>query len=143
VREADDAGVAQQQVEAGHQQDEHQHLGRHRQRLGAGEQEREDAPGRQAAVGQQPIQQTLPLRHSPAACSISSSAGAAGRPGSAQAFVAWASFYNNGGKTEGATKTAVCMTFGAVVGMLSVMLASQRLRGIGAAVAHLPIPACV
>jgi hypothetical protein len=42
-----------------------------------------------------------------------------------QAFVAWASFYNNGGKTEGATKTAVCMTFGAVVGMLSVMLAGQ------------------
>jgi hypothetical protein len=69
-----------------------------------------------------------------------------------QAFVAWASFYNNGGKTEGATKTAVCMTFGAVVGMLSVMLAGQLGRlgalaapvavGIGAAVivlaAHLP-----
>lgn len=78
-----------------------------------------------------------------------------------QAFVAWASFYNNGGKTEGATKTAVCMTFGAVVGMLSVMLAGQLgslgalaapvAVGIGAAVivlaAHLPqlstIPACV
>ncbi len=78
-----------------------------------------------------------------------------------QAFVAWASFYNNGGKTEGATKTAVCMTFGALVGMLSVMLAGQLgglgalaapvAVGIGAAVivlaAHLPalstIPACV
>jgi hypothetical protein len=78
-----------------------------------------------------------------------------------QAFVAWASFYNNGGKTEGATKTAVCMTFGAVVGMLSVMLAGQLgslgalaapvAVGIGAAVivlaAHLPqlstIPASV
>lgn len=70
-----------------------------------------------------------------------------------QAFVAWASFYNNGGKTEGATKTAVCMTFGAVVGMLSVMLAGQLgslgalaapvAVGIGAAVivlaAHLPV----
>ena len=43
-----------------------------------------------------------------------------------QAFVAWASFYNNGGKTEGATKTAVCMTFGAVVGMLSVMHSRGR-----------------
>jgi hypothetical protein len=78
-----------------------------------------------------------------------------------QAFVAWASFYNNGGKTEGASKTAVCMSFGAVVGMLSVMLAGQLgglgalaapvAVGIGAAVivlaAHLPqlstIPACV
>ena len=73
----------------------------------------------------------------------------------------YARFYNNGGKTEGATKTAVCMTFGAVVGMLSVMLAGQLgslgalaapvAVGIGAAVivlaAHLPalgtIPASV
>jgi hypothetical protein len=39
VREADDAGVAQQQVVAGHQQDEDQHLGRHAQRLAAREQE--------------------------------------------------------------------------------------------------------
>ena len=39
-----------------------------------------------------------------------------------QAFVAWASFYNNGGKTEGATKTAVCMTFGAVVGHARLVL---------------------
>ena len=70
-----------------------------------------------------------------------------------QAFVAWASFYNNGGKTEGATKTAICMSFGAVVGMLSVLLAGQLgslgalaapvAVGIGAAVivlaAHLPV----
>ena len=39
VREADDAGVAQQQVEAGHQHDEDQHLRRHVQRLAAREQE--------------------------------------------------------------------------------------------------------
>lgn len=55
-----------------------------------------------------------------------------------QAFVAWASFYNNGGKTEGATKTAVCMTFGALVGMLSVMLAGQ-LGGLGALAAPVAV----
>lgn len=78
-----------------------------------------------------------------------------------QAFVAWASFFHNGGKTDGAVKTAVCMTFGAVVGMASVMLAGQLgglgalaapvAVGIGAAVivlaAHIPqlstIPSCV
>lgn len=48
-----------------------------------------------------------------------------------QAFVAWACFYNNGGKTEGLKKTVICMSFGAVVGMLSVMLAGQ-LGGLGA-----------
>lgn len=42
-----------------------------------------------------------------------------------QLFIAWASFYNQGGKTEGLTKTIVCMSFGAIVGMLSVMLAGQ------------------
>jgi hypothetical protein len=42
-----------------------------------------------------------------------------------QAFVAWACFYNNGGKADGLKKTVVCMCFGAVVGMLSVMLAGQ------------------
>jgi Protein of unknown function (DUF1097) len=70
-----------------------------------------------------------------------------------QAFVAWACFYNNGGKTDGLKKTVICMSFGAVVGMLSVMLAGQLgalgafaapvAVGIGAAsivlAAHLPI----
>lgn len=78
-----------------------------------------------------------------------------------QAFVAWACFFHSGGKTDGLVKTVVCMSFGAVVGMLSVMLAGQLgglgalaapvAVGIGAAVivlaAHLPIlstiPACV
>jgi Protein of unknown function (DUF1097) len=78
-----------------------------------------------------------------------------------QAFVAWACFYNNGGKSDGLMKTVVCMTFGAVVGMLSVMFAGQLgmlgalaapvAVGIGATVivlaAHLPalstIPASV
>ena len=70
-----------------------------------------------------------------------------------QAFVAWACFYNNGGKMDGLKKTVICMSFGAVVGMLSVMLAGQLgglgtlaapvAVGIGAAcivlAAHLPI----
>lgn len=78
-----------------------------------------------------------------------------------QAFIAWACFFHSGGKTEGLTKTLVCMSFGAVIGMLSVMLAGQLgalgafaapvAVGIGAAAivlaAHIgvlsTIPACV
>ncbi len=39
-----------------------------------------------------------------------------------QAFIAWACFYHCGGKVEGLTKTIVGMSFGALIGMLSVML---------------------
>ena len=74
-----------------------------------------------------------------------------------QAFVAWASFFHNGGKTDGLVKTVVCMVFGAVVGMGSVMiigplgglgaLAAPVAVGIGAAVlvlgAHLPFLAAI
>lgn len=78
-----------------------------------------------------------------------------------QAFVAWASHYHCGGKVAGTKSTIICMSFGTVVGALSVMLAGQLgglgalaapvAVGIGAAVivlaAHLPIlstiPACV
>lgn len=70
-----------------------------------------------------------------------------------QAFVAWACFFHCGGKTDGATKTVLCMSFGAVVGMASVILAGALgglgalaapvAVGIGAAVlvlaAHLPV----
>ena len=70
-----------------------------------------------------------------------------------QAFVAWACFFHSGGKGDGLKKTVVCMTLGAVVGMLSVMLAGQLgalgslavpvAVGIGAAVlvlaAHVPL----
>lgn len=42
-----------------------------------------------------------------------------------QAFVAWACFFHSGGQSSGLVKTVVCMTFGAVVGMASVMLAGQ------------------
>lgn len=74
-----------------------------------------------------------------------------------QAFVAWASFFHNGGKTDGLVKTVVCMSFGAVVGMASVMLigplaalgglAAPVAVGVGAAVivlaAHLPMLATI
>ena len=54
-----------------------------------------------------------------------------------QAFIAWACFYHSGGKTEGLTKTMICMSFGAIVGMLSIMLAGQfgALGSFGAPVA--------
>jgi hypothetical protein len=78
-----------------------------------------------------------------------------------QAFIAWACFFHCGGKTDGLKKTIIGMAFGAVVGMLSVLLAGQLgalgalaapvAVGIGAAAivlaAHVgllsTIPACV
>ncbi len=42
-----------------------------------------------------------------------------------QAFVAWASHYHSGGKIAGMRNTMICMSFGALVGVLSVMLAGQ------------------
>lgn len=70
-----------------------------------------------------------------------------------QAFIAWACFFNNGGKSAGLRTTLLCMSFGAVVGMVSVMLigslgglgslAAPVAVGLGAAVivlaAHLPL----
>lgn len=55
-----------------------------------------------------------------------------------QAFIAWACFFHAGGKTDGLTKTVVCMSFGAVVGMASVMLAGQ-LGGLGALAAPVAV----
>ena len=55
-----------------------------------------------------------------------------------QAFIAWACFFHSGGKTDGLTKTVVCMSFGAVVGMASVMLAGQ-LGGLGALAAPVAV----
>jgi Protein of unknown function (DUF1097) len=48
-----------------------------------------------------------------------------------QAFVAWACHYHSGGKVAGTRTAIICMSFGAVVGALSVMLAGQ-LGGLGA-----------
>ena len=55
-----------------------------------------------------------------------------------QAFLGWASFYHCGGKTDGLTKTAICMSFGAVIGMLAVMLAGQ-LGALGALAAPVAV----
>jgi len=40
-----------------------------------------------------------------------------------QAFIAWGAHYHCGGKLKGTQDTIVCMSFGALIGMLSVMLA--------------------
>lgn len=55
-----------------------------------------------------------------------------------QAFVAWACFFHSGGKTDGLKKTVICMSFGAVVGMLAVMLAGQ-LGALGALAAPVAV----
>ncbi len=55
-----------------------------------------------------------------------------------QIFIAWACFYHSGGKTEGAQKTVTCMSFGAVDGMLSVLLIGQ-LGALGALAAPVAV----
>jgi hypothetical protein len=42
-----------------------------------------------------------------------------------QAFIAWGAHYHCGGKLKGTLSAAVGMSFGALIGMLSVMLAGQ------------------
>lgn len=42
-----------------------------------------------------------------------------------QAFIAWACFFHCGGEFDGLKKTIICMSFGTVVGVLSVLLAGQ------------------
>jgi len=46
------------------------------------------------------------------------------------AFVAWGAHYHCGGKIKGTQDTIVCMSFGAVIGMLAISLAGY-LGGIG------------
>ncbi len=55
-----------------------------------------------------------------------------------QAFIAWACFFNNGGKSAGLKTTIVCMGFGPVVGMASVLLIGQ-LGGLGALAAPVAV----
>src|SRR5690606_13954715 len=55
-----------------------------------------------------------------------------------QAFIAWACFYHSGGKVAGARTTVVGMSFGAVVGMASVLLAAQ-LGALGSFAAPLAV----
>jgi hypothetical protein len=42
-----------------------------------------------------------------------------------QAFIAWGCHFHAGGKITGCRNTLVCMIFGSIVGMASVMLAGQ------------------
>jgi hypothetical protein len=42
-----------------------------------------------------------------------------------QAFIAWGCHYHCGGKITGTRNTIVCMSFGAVIGMLAVFLAGH------------------
>lgn len=42
-----------------------------------------------------------------------------------QGFVGWASFYHSGGKVSGLRNTVLCMTYGAVVGAISVWFAGH------------------
>lgn len=41
------------------------------------------------------------------------------------AFIAWGAHYHCGGTIKGSISAAVCMTFGAVIGFLAVLLAGQ------------------
>jgi len=54
-----------------------------------------------------------------------------------QAFIAWGGHFHCGGKFSGTRDTVVCMTFGAIVGMVSIMIAHQlgALGDLGAPVA--------
>jgi hypothetical protein len=48
-----------------------------------------------------------------------------------QAFIAWGCHYHSGGKFAGTTKTIVCMSFGAVVGMTAGLLAMGPFGPLG------------
>ena len=48
-----------------------------------------------------------------------------------QAFIAWGCHYHSGGKITGTTKTIVCMSFGAIVGMTAGILATGALASLG------------
>jgi len=50
-------------------------------------------------------------------------------------FVAWGCHFHSGGGTKGSITTVVCMSWGAIVGMVAVMLASGPFAGLGPAVA--------
>lgn len=58
-----------------------------------------------------------------------------------QAFIAWACYFHCGGKPESATKTVVNMAFGAVMGMIAVLLAGQ-LGALGALAAPVAVGIC-
>jgi hypothetical protein len=55
-----------------------------------------------------------------------------------QAFIAWGCHYHSGGKFTGTRNTVACMSFGAVVGMVAVLLAGQ-LGALGALAAPVAV----
>lgn len=46
-------------------------------------------------------------------------------------FIAWGCHFHSGGGSKGATTAVVCMSWGAIVGMVAVMLASGPFAGLG------------
>lgn len=46
-------------------------------------------------------------------------------------FIAWGCHFHSGGGVKGSTTAVVCMSFGALVGMVAVMLANGPLAGAG------------
>lgn len=55
-----------------------------------------------------------------------------------QAFIAWGCHFHAGGGNLGSRQTVLCMSFGAVVGMVAVMLAGQ-LGGLGSLAAPIAV----
>lgn len=55
-----------------------------------------------------------------------------------QCFIAWACFFHSGGDLDATKKTTICMSFGAIVGALSVMLIAQ-LAPLGALAAPVAV----
>ena len=55
-----------------------------------------------------------------------------------QAFIAWGCHFHSGGKVTGSRITVLCMSFGAFVGMVAVMLAGQ-LAALGSLAAPIAV----
>jgi len=55
-----------------------------------------------------------------------------------QAFIAWGCHFHGGGGNLGSRNTVICMSFGALVGMVAVMLAGQ-LGGLGSLAAPVAV----
>lgn len=54
-------------------------------------------------------------------------------------FIAWGCHYHSGGGIKGTTTAVVCMSFGALVGMCAVMLASGPLAATGVMAAPIAV----
>ena len=56
-----------------------------------------------------------------------------------QSFIAWGCHFHSGGGTKGATTTVVCMSWGALVGMVAVMLAGGAFASLGVMAAPIAV----